>query len=54
MQTRAKDILLIVWDRQTFLEQTCNKAGLPPNAWKDSNSQIFIFRAEIFTDHPPQ
>src|SRR3989339_907496 len=42
------------WDRQTFLEQTCNKAGLPPNAWKDSNSQIFIFRAEIFTDHPPQ
>ena len=42
------------WDRQTFLEQTCNKAGLPPNAWKDSDTQIFIFRAEIFTDHPPK
>ena len=42
------------WDRQTFLEQTCNKAGLPSNAWKDSDTQIFIFRAEIFTDHPPQ
>jgi AmmeMemoRadiSam system protein A len=42
------------WDRQTFLEQTCNKAGLPSNAWKDSDTQIFIFRAEIFTDHPPK
>jgi AmmeMemoRadiSam system protein A len=42
------------WDRRTFLEQTCNKAGLPPDAWKDPNTQIFIFRADIFTDHPPQ
>jgi AmmeMemoRadiSam system protein A len=42
------------WDRQTFLEQTCAKAGLPSTAWKDSDTQIFIFRAEIFTDHPPK
>ena len=42
------------WDRQTFLEQTCNKAGLPGDAWKDPGTQIFIFRAEIFADHPPQ
>jgi len=42
------------WDRRTFLEQTCNKAGLPSNAWKDSDTQIFIFRADIFADHPPQ
>ena len=42
------------WDRQTFLEQTCTKAGLPSNAWKDPGTQIFIFRAEIFADHPPQ
>jgi AmmeMemoRadiSam system protein A len=41
------------WDRRTFLEQTCNKAGLPSNAWKDSGTQIYIFRAEIFADHPP-
>jgi AmmeMemoRadiSam system protein A len=40
------------WDRQTFLEQTCNKAGLPPKAWKDSETQIYIFQAEIFSDHP--
>jgi AmmeMemoRadiSam system protein A len=42
------------WDRQTFLEQTCNKAGLPGDAWKNPGTQIFIFRAEIFADHPPQ
>ncbi len=42
------------WNRQTFLEQTCNKAGLPGDAWKDPGTQIFIFRAEIFADHPPQ
>ena len=41
------------WDRQTFLEQTCNKAGLPPDAWKDPSTQIYLFRAEIFADHPP-
>jgi AmmeMemoRadiSam system protein A len=42
------------WDRQTFLGQTCNKAGLPGDAWKDPGTQIFIFRAEIFADHSPQ
>jgi AmmeMemoRadiSam system protein A len=42
------------WDRATFLAQTCNKAGLPPDAWKDPGTQIFIFRAEIFADHAPQ
>jgi AMMECR1 domain-containing protein len=42
------------WDRATFLAQTCNKAGLPPDAWKDPNTQIFIFRAEIFADHTSQ
>jgi AmmeMemoRadiSam system protein A len=42
------------WDRRTFLEHTCNKAGLPSDAWKDPNTQIFIFRAEIFSDPPPK
>ena len=36
------------WDRQTFLEHTCNKAGLPSNAWKDKNTEIYIFSADIF------
>jgi len=35
------------WDRITFLEQTCLKAGLPPDAWKDADTKIEIFSAEI-------
>jgi AmmeMemoRadiSam system protein A len=36
------------WDRQTFLEHTCQKAGLPTTAWKDKNAEIYIFSADIF------
>ncbi len=36
------------WDRQTFLEQTCVKAGLPRTCWKDENTDIFRFTAEVF------
>ena len=36
------------WDRQTFLSETCHKAGLPIDAWKDDNTEIYIFSAEIF------
>jgi AmmeMemoRadiSam system protein A len=40
------------WDRTTFLEQTCSKAGLPPQAWKDPDTRIYTFTADIFSDHP--
>jgi len=36
------------WDRETFLEHTCRKAGLPPDAWKDKETRIYIFSADIF------
>ena len=36
------------WDRETFLEHTCQKAGLPPNAWKDKGTIIKIFSADVF------
>ncbi len=35
------------WDRETFLEQTCWKAGLPRDAWK-KGAEIFLFGAEVF------
>lgn len=35
------------WDRLTFLEHTCWKAGLPPDAWK-SGAEILIFSAQVF------
>ena len=37
------------WDRTTFLEQTCRKAGLPLDAWKNG-ATIEAFGAEIFGD----
>ena len=36
------------WDRTTFLNQTCIKAGLPTTAWQDNNADIYIFSAQIF------
>jgi AmmeMemoRadiSam system protein B/AmmeMemoRadiSam system protein A len=35
------------WDRDTFLAQTCGKAGLPPDAWKQG-ADIYVFTAEVF------
>jgi AmmeMemoRadiSam system protein B/AmmeMemoRadiSam system protein A len=36
------------WDRQTFLDHTCQKAGLPSAAWKEKDTEIYIFSADIF------
>lgn len=36
------------WDRTTFLQQTCRKANLPPMAWQDPQTEIYVFSAEIF------
>lgn len=41
------------WDRKTFLEQTCVKADLPANAWKDEDTDIFMFTALVFGDTTP-
>lgn len=35
------------WSRTTFLEQTCLKAGLPPDAWL-RGAELHAFSAEIF------
>ena len=37
------------WDRVTFLEQTCRKAGLPANAWR-IGATVEAFTAEVFGD----
>ncbi|MBU1275101.1 MAG: AmmeMemoRadiSam system protein A [Proteobacteria bacterium] len=36
------------WDRETFLDQTCVKAGLRPGCWRDPDTEILIFSAQIF------
>lgn len=39
------------WDRVTFLEQTCWKAGLPPDTWKDGETDVYMFTALVFGEH---
>jgi len=39
------------WDLTAFLQQTCVKAGLPPSAWQDGESDIFCFTAFVFGKH---
>ncbi|OIN99645.1 MAG: AMMECR1 domain-containing protein [Desulfovibrionaceae bacterium CG1_02_65_16] len=36
------------WDRKQFLAQTCRKAGLPANAWRDPTTQLYWFEAVFF------
>jgi AmmeMemoRadiSam system protein A len=36
------------WSVVQFLEQTCLKAGLPKNSYKDSQAEIYRFEAEVF------
>ena len=42
------------WDREAFLEHTCNKAGLPRDAWKDKSTEIYIYSAEVFGEEDMQ
>jgi AmmeMemoRadiSam system protein A len=37
------------WDRQTFVEQTCHKAGLPRDAWT-RGAKLWKFEAEVFRE----
>ena len=41
------------WDRQRFLEETCVKAGMRSNCWKDEDTDIFSFTAVVFGDPKP-
>jgi len=35
------------WDAETFLAQTCHKAGLPRDVWK-KGAKVWRFEAEVF------
>ncbi len=41
------------WDRTTFLQETCRKAGLPGRAWQDPGSDLFRFTALVFNENKP-
>jgi AmmeMemoRadiSam system protein A len=36
------------WDRETFLDHTCRKAGLPADSWRDPECVLLAFTAIVF------
>jgi len=38
------------WDREKFLSETCVKAGLPADGWREAGCQIEKFTAEVFSE----
>jgi len=42
------------WNTLEFLKHTCNKAGLPEDAWKDQKTEFMSFQAEIFGEETPR
>jgi AmmeMemoRadiSam system protein A len=39
------------WDRETFLTQTCYKAGLSGDAWRSAEARLEIFSAQVFGEN---
>ncbi len=38
------------WDKKTFLEHVCMKAGLPPDCYKESDIELYLFTAQVFKE----
>ena len=39
------------WTKEQFLSELCTqKAGLPPDCWKDPNVELNVFTAEVFSE----
>ncbi len=41
------------WNEEEFLEHTCEKAGLPKNYWKNSETEIQKFEGIVFKEEKP-
>ena len=42
------------WDIETFLSQTCIKAWLDGQAWKDLSTKVYSFQAILFEEKEPR
>jgi AmmeMemoRadiSam system protein A len=38
------------WTREQYLQHACRKAGLPEDAYKDPETRLLSFEAEVFSD----
>jgi len=39
------------WDRETFLDHTCRKAGIEPGCWRHPDTIISTFSAQVFGEN---
>ena len=42
-----------LWDRATFLAETCVKAGLWPDCWLDPGTRVYRYRARVWREAEP-
>lgn len=38
------------WNREQFLSHTARKAGLPPDAWKRKDVDLYVFTSNVFSE----
>ena len=39
------------WSKEEFLNNLCaHKAGIAADAWKDKDTQLYLFSAEVFSE----
>ncbi len=43
-----------IWDEETFLSQTCIKAGLWPDCWLDPKVKVYRYRAKAWREKWPR
>jgi len=41
------------WDSEEFLRNACRKASVPETAWQSSETRIFKFQAQVFSETEP-
>ena len=41
------------WDEETFLAETCMKAGMSPDCWLDRSTEILAYEGRVFREKKP-
>lgn len=42
------------WTAHDYLDRTCRKAGLPPDAWEDDDTVVTLFEGAVYQERDPE
>lgn len=42
------------WSTYDYLDRTCRKAGLAPDAWEDDDVMVTLFEGDVFRERSPE